>query len=77
MAELWMGLVYIASSLDQIGPITNTVSDAAEIPFLISGKDPLDSTCLDKPVPNYLSNLNKSIKDLKLGLLKNALNIKV
>ena len=64
------GLIAFASSLDQIGPITNTVSDAAEILFYISGKDPNDSTCLDKPVPNYLSNLNKSIKDLKIGIIK-------
>jgi len=64
------GLVAFASSLDQIGPITNTVSDAAEILYSISGKDPFDSTCLDKSVPNYLSNLNKSIKDLKIGIIK-------
>ena len=64
------GLVAFASSLDQIGPITNTVSDAAEILQSISGSDPLDSTCLDKPIPNYLSNLNKSIKDLKIGIIK-------
>ena len=64
------GLIAFASSLDQIGPITNTVSDAAEILYSISGKDPLDSTCLDKPVPNYLSDLNKSIKDLKIGIIK-------
>ncbi|KGF89634.1 MULTISPECIES: Asp-tRNA(Asn)/Glu-tRNA(Gln) amidotransferase subunit GatA [Prochlorococcus] len=64
------GLVAFASSLDQIGPITNTVSDAAEILYSISGKDPLDSTCLDKPVPNYISDLNKSIKDLKIGIIK-------
>jgi len=64
------GLVAFASSLDQIGPITNTVSDAAEILYAISGKDPFDSTCLDKPVPNYLSGLNKSIKGLKIGIIK-------
>ena len=64
------GLIAFASSLDQIGPITNTVSDAAEILYSISGKDPYDSTCLDKPVPNFLSNLNKSIKDLKIGIIK-------
>ena len=64
------GLVAFASSLDQIGPITNTVSDAAEILHTISGKDPLDSTCLDKPVPNYISDLDKSIKDLKIGIIK-------
>ena len=64
------GLVAFASSLDQIGPITNTVSDAAEILYSISGKDPLDSTCLDIPVPNYLRDLNKSIKNLKIGIIK-------
>jgi len=64
------GLIAFASSLDQIGPITNTVSDAAEILYSISGKDPFDSTCLDKPVPNYLSDLNKSIKGLKIGIIK-------
>ncbi len=64
------GLVAFASSLDQIGPITNTVSDAAEILYSISGKDPFDSTCLDKPVPNFLKDLNKSIKDIKIGIIK-------
>tara|TARA_B100001989_G_scaffold14758_1_gene9168 strand:+ start:2809 stop:4257 length:1449 start_codon:yes stop_codon:yes gene_type:complete len=64
------GLIAFASSLDQIGPITNTVSDAAEILYSISGKDPFDSTCLDKPVPNYLNDLNKSIKDIKIGIIK-------
>ncbi len=64
------GLIAFASSLDQIGPITNTVSDAAEILYSISGKDPYDSTCLDKPVPNYLNDLNKSIKGLKIGIIK-------
>ncbi len=64
------GLIAFASSLDQIGPITNTVSDAAEILYLISGKDPFDSTCLDKPVPNYLTDLNKPIKGLKIGIIR-------
>ncbi len=64
------GLIAFASSLDQIGPITNTVSDAAEILYSISGKDSYDSTCLDKPVPNYLSDLNKPIKAIKIGIIK-------
>ena len=64
------GLIAFASSLDQIGPITNTVSDAAEILNIISGKDPFDSTCLDKPVPNYLTEINKSIEGLKIGIIK-------
>jgi len=64
------GLIAFASSLDQIGPITNSVADAAEILYSIAGKDPYDSTCLDKPIPNYLKDLNKSIKDLKIGIIK-------
>ena len=64
------GLVAFASSLDQIGPITNTVSDAAEILYSISGNDALDSTCLDRPVPNYITGLNKSIKNLKIGIIR-------
>jgi len=64
------GLIAFASSLDLIGPITNTDSDAAEILNSISGKDPFDSTCLDKPVPNYLTDLNKSINGLKIGIIK-------
>ena len=68
------GLIAFASSLDQIGPITNTVSDAAEILYAISGNDPLDSTCLDKPVPNYLLDLNKSIKGVKIGIIEECFN---
>tara|TARA_B100000963_G_scaffold257739_1_gene226170 strand:+ start:2197 stop:3663 length:1467 start_codon:yes stop_codon:yes gene_type:complete len=64
------GLVAFASSLDQIGPITNTVSDAAELLAVISGKDPLDSTSLDFPVPDYLENIDKPIKGLKIGIIK-------
>ena len=68
------GLIAFASSLDQIGPITNTVSDAAEILYSISGKDTLDSTCLDKPVPNYLTDLDKSIKGIKIGIIEECFN---
>ena len=64
------GLIAFASSLDQIGPITNSVSDSAEILYAISGKDSLDSTCLNKPVPNYLTDLNKSIKGLRIGVIE-------
>ena len=68
------GLIAFASSLDQIGPISNTVSDSAEILCAISGKDPLDSTSLDKPVPNYLLELNNSIKGLKIGVIDECIN---
>ncbi len=64
------GLVAFASSLDQIGPITQTVEDAALILQAISGSDPLDSTCLDAPVPDFLAGLHDGVKGLKLGIPK-------
>jgi aspartyl-tRNA(Asn)/glutamyl-tRNA(Gln) amidotransferase subunit A len=64
------GLVAFASSLDQIGPITQTVEDAALLLQAISGSDPLDSTCLDAPVPDFLSGLHDGVKGLKLGIPK-------
>ena len=66
------GLIAFASSLDQVGPFANNVSDAAEILQIIAGKDELDSTTVDIPVPNYLENLSKSIKGLKIGLIDNC-----
>ena len=64
------GLVAFASSLDQIGPITRTVEDAARILQVIAGPDPADSTCLERPVPDYLAGLHDGVKGLKLGLPK-------
>ena len=64
------GLVAFASSLDQIGPLTQSVEDAALILQAIAGGDPHDSTCLDTPVPDYLSGLNDGVKGLKLGIPK-------
>jgi aspartyl-tRNA(Asn)/glutamyl-tRNA(Gln) amidotransferase subunit A len=64
------GLVAFASSLDQIGPLTHTVEDAALMLQAIAGHDPLDSTSLDLPVPDYTAELNDGVKGLKLGLPK-------
>ena len=66
------GLIAFASSLDQVSPFANNVSDAAEILQVISGKDELDSTTVDIPVPNYLETLSKSIKGMKIGLIDNC-----
>ena len=57
------GLVAFASSLDQVGPITKDVSDAALLLGVIAGHDPMDSTSADVPVPDYTKALRK--KDLK------------
>ncbi|NOX99306.1 MAG: Asp-tRNA(Asn)/Glu-tRNA(Gln) amidotransferase subunit GatA [Verrucomicrobia bacterium] len=64
------GLVAFASSLDQIGPMTQTVEDAALLLQAISGHDSHDSTCIDEPVPDYSSFIGQDIKGLKVGLPK-------
>ena len=64
------GLVAFASSLDQIGPFTHTVEDAALVLQAIAGHDPLDSTSLDVPVPDYSATLNDGVKGLRLGVPK-------
>jgi aspartyl-tRNA(Asn)/glutamyl-tRNA(Gln) amidotransferase subunit A len=64
------GLIAFASSLDQIGPITKDVSDAAILLNVISGHDPLDSTSADIPVPDFTKALINSIKGLKIGIPK-------
>lgn len=64
------GLVAFASSLDQIGPITRTVEDAALLMNIIAGKDKKDSTSKDIQVPNYLDFIGKDIKGLKIGIPK-------
>ncbi len=64
------GLIAYGSSLDQAGPMTRTVADAAEILQVIAGHDPKDSTSVNAPVPNYLEALSRSgsMKGLRLGL---------
>ena len=62
------GLVAFASSLDQIGPFTHTVEDAALVLQAMAGHDPLDSTSLDLPVPDYSATLNDGVRGLKLGV---------
>jgi len=64
------GLVAFASSLDQIGPFTHTVEDAALVLQAIAGHDPMDSTSLDVPVPDYSATLNDGVKGMKLGVPK-------
>jgi aspartyl-tRNA(Asn)/glutamyl-tRNA(Gln) amidotransferase subunit A len=62
------GLVAFASSLDQIGSFTKDVRDAALMLGVISGPDPLDSTSVPQPVPDYTAGLEGNIRGLKLGL---------
>ncbi len=64
------GIVAFASSLDQAGPMTKTVSDCALMLEAMCGFDPKDSTSIDKKKENYSKNLNKNIKGLKIGIPK-------
>jgi len=64
------GLVAFASSLDQIGPLTRDVEDAALLMNVISGYDPKDSTSANLPSPDYISFLNKPINGMKIGIPK-------
>src|SRR5438309_525154 len=67
------GLVAFASSLDQIGPLTKTVRDAALIMNAIAGHDPQDSTALNEPVPDYTARLGHDLRGVRLGLPKEYL----
>ncbi len=62
------GLAAYGSSLDQIGPMTKDVRDAALLLQVMAGHDPLDSTTLDVPVPDYSATLTSSIAGLRIGL---------
>jgi aspartyl-tRNA(Asn)/glutamyl-tRNA(Gln) amidotransferase subunit A len=64
------GIVAFASSLDQAGPMTKTVSDCALMLEAMSGFDPKDSTSIDKKKENYSKKLTKKIKGLKIGIPK-------
>ena len=64
------GVVAFASSLDQVGPLTRTVHDAALVLEAIAGFDPKDSTSLDAPVPKYTDALVGDVSGLRIGLPK-------
>jgi len=62
------GLIAFASSLDQIGPITKDVRDAALLMNILSGHDPMDSTSINRAVPDYTQALTGDVKGLKLAV---------
>ena len=64
------GLIAFASSLDHIGPLAKTVKDAAIVLRTIAGRDPMDATSADLPVPDYVAELDKPVRGLKLGVAK-------
>ncbi|MCL2760161.1 MAG: Asp-tRNA(Asn)/Glu-tRNA(Gln) amidotransferase subunit GatA [Desulfuromonadales bacterium] len=64
------GVIAFASSLDQVGPMANSVEDCAIILGIVAGFDQKDSTSVDIPVPDYEKSLVKDMKGVKIGLPK-------
>ncbi len=61
------GLIAFSSSLDQIGPMARSAKECAMLLQAIAGHDPGDSTSLNTPVPDYLTNLEKPLEGLRIG----------
>ena len=64
------GMIALASSFDQAGPMTKTVRDAAMFLKVIAGYDEKDSTSVNEPVPDYESFIGKSINGMRIGIPK-------
>ena len=64
------GLIAFASSLDQIGPFTKDVTDCALVLNALCGKDEMDSTSVDVPVPDFTKSLINDVKGMKIGVPK-------
>lgn len=64
------GLIAFASSLDQIGPLTTNVTDAAMLLNVISGYDEMDSTSVDLPISDFTKSLVNDIKKIRIGIPK-------
>src|SRR5205823_14913109 len=62
------GLIAFGSSLDRIGPLTKTVRDAAILLGAIAGRDPLDSTSADAPLPDYEAAIAEPVGGLRVGV---------
>ena len=64
------GLVAFASSLDHIGPFANNTEDVAALLGVIAGRDEMDATCANIPVPDYLAEMRKNLAGLRMGIPK-------
>jgi aspartyl-tRNA(Asn)/glutamyl-tRNA(Gln) amidotransferase subunit A len=62
------GLIAFASSLDHVGPFGKSVKDAALMLQSMAGREPLDSTSADVPVPNYLGQIEQPVRGLRIGV---------
>jgi aspartyl-tRNA(Asn)/glutamyl-tRNA(Gln) amidotransferase subunit A len=68
------GLVALSSSFDQVGPIARSVVDAARVLQVVAGHDGKDPTSAASPVPDYLANLTRDVKGLRVGVPREALD---
>jgi aspartyl-tRNA(Asn)/glutamyl-tRNA(Gln) amidotransferase subunit A len=64
------GLIAFASSLDQIGPLSRTVEDAALAYEAMSGRDPMDATSIDRPIDPAVTALREDLNGLRIGLVR-------
>src|SRR6201987_796545 len=64
------GLIAFGSSLDHIGPLTKSSKDAAIMLRHMAGRDPMDTTCTELPVPDYEQEIGKPIRGLRIGVPK-------
>jgi aspartyl-tRNA(Asn)/glutamyl-tRNA(Gln) amidotransferase subunit A len=64
------GLIAFASSLDHVGPFGKTVKDTALMLQAMAGRDPLDATSVDIPVPNYIEHIGMPLDGLRIGMPK-------
>ena len=64
------GLVAFASSLDQVGPVTRDIEDAALLLGVVAGHDPRDATSANRQVPDYRAKLNEGVEGLRVGLAR-------
>ena len=64
------GIVAFASSLDQAGPFARTVRDCAILLHSMASPDPRDTTCVDRPVPDYEQSIGASVKGMRIGIPK-------
>jgi aspartyl-tRNA(Asn)/glutamyl-tRNA(Gln) amidotransferase subunit A len=64
------GMIAFASSLDQAGPLTRTVKDAAALTQMAAGSDPMDSTCIAADAPDLLSDIEGGIDGMRIGVVK-------
>jgi aspartyl-tRNA(Asn)/glutamyl-tRNA(Gln) amidotransferase subunit A len=63
------GLIAYGSSLDQVGPFAHDLADTALLLKVIAGRDPLDSTSVDRPVPDYPATLETAPESLRIGVV--------